>query len=312
MGDRHLYFTHLIACEEVDLVLPGGELKARGWSVVFKEDSRPEPPVFNGRLVFVRATSRDAAQKASNQIGAALNLIVADHLVEYIPVVPSDELAEGPEDQSRRLPTSSTPGIPLACRLAAKASFRKKYQYCLAKYHLATRLCSVPFVDLDPHHAPHFPVSSLPEDHVLASTSIILSYSIIEELGFDVRANRKRPSLIKGKWNPAVRCNLESRLSESRIRTNEPFLWLQRGAPTRIARTRRIPTLASAPWAYAHVRDKEVSLCDAIAYASWLRSRIASHKLGPLAGSLSMYDVTSVRHLARRLLLETLGFWRAD
>ena len=312
MGDRHHYFTSLIACEEGDFVLPDDELKARGWSVVFKEDARPGPLFYSGRLVFVTATSRDAAQKASNLIYAALNLMAADHLVEYIPVVPSDELAEGPEHRSHRLPTFSTLGIPLACRLAAKASSRKKYQYCLARYNLATRLCSVPAMDLDPHQASHFPISRLPDDHVLASTSIILCYSIIEELGFDVRASRKRPSMIKGRWNPAVRCDLKSRLSKGRISTSESFLWLQRGALTRIARDRRIPCLSSAPWAYAQVKDKEVDICDAIAYASWLRSHVASHRLGPRAGSLSMYDVTNVRYLARRLLLETLGFWRVN
>jgi hypothetical protein len=56
--------------------------------------------------------------------------------------------------------------------------------------------------------------------------------------------------------------------------------------------------------------DSEIPVIDAIAYAEWLRSGVASHAVNDLTPVLSPYDVINVQHVARRLLLETLGFWR--
>jgi len=52
---------------------------------------------------------------------------------------------------------------------------------------------------------------------------------------------------------------------------------------------------------------------DAINYASFLRSSIAAHKSDPnMLRVLSIYDVANVQFLARRLILETMGFWRFE
>ena len=50
-------------------------------------------------------------------------------------------------------------------------------------------------------------------------------------------------------------------------------------------------------------------LVDAISYASWLRSKVASHNTKALTRGLSPYDVVNVQHLARRLLIEVLGIF---
>jgi len=42
---------------------------------------------------------------------------------------------------------------------------------------------------------------------------------------------------------------------------------------------------------------------------SWLRSKVAAHRLGNLARSLTKYDVHNAQTTARRLLLGHLGFW---
>ena len=55
--------------------------------------------------------------------------------------------------------------------------------------------------------------------------------------------------------------------------------------------------------------DIELEMIDAIRIASFLRSKISSHKMNPLVTSLTSYDVENVRMLARRLLLGALGFW---
>ncbi len=57
-------------------------------------------------------------------------------------------------------------------------------------------------------------------------------------------------------------------------------------------------------------QDSEIPIIDAIAYAEWLRSWVASHAVNELTGGLSPYDVVNVQHVARRLLLKTIGYWR--
>ena len=86
--------------------------------------------------------------------------------------------------------------------------------------------------------------------------------------------------------------------------------WHLRDTPTIIERTRRPSIIRKTEWSGFKVRDSYIEIIDAIAYASWLRSRISSHRLSNLAKSLTIYDVANVQHLSRRLLLERLGFWR--
>jgi len=56
------------------------------------------------------------------------------------------------------------------------------------------------------------------------------------------------------------------------------------------------------------VRDRKVALVDAIAYGDYLRDWAAAHVVNPLTRSLSPYDVVNVQHVARFLLLASLGF----
>ena len=134
---------------------------------------------------------------------------------------------------------------------------------------------------------------------------------MLEELGFEVRANKERPSRIDGKWNPPVLAELESRLRAGRIDLDDTVVWTLRHTPTRIERQR--PSEGSkASWSGGSIRDQLVPVVDAIAYVSWLRSKVAAHRLGDLAPSLTIYDVANAQALARRLLLEHLGFWRGS
>lgn len=60
------------------------------------------------------------------------------------------------------------------------------------------------------------------------------------------------------------------------------------------------------------MRDGQMHVSDGIAYASFLRSSIAAHGSGEknYLRVLSVYDVANVQFLARRLLLESLGYWQ--
>jgi len=201
--------------------------------------------------------------------------------------------------------------IPLACMIAAKASFRRAHTYALFKLMLSYELHSLHTMDLEPHYSPYLPKSAFPYDHVSLAQAVVLAYGVLEELGLEVRASEKRPSMIGGEWNPDVRNELERRLRQARINLAETVLWLRRGPRTRLEKERPPRIVSKAAWAYRRdVRDVEVQVIDAIADLSWLRSKVAAHKMRELATVLRPYDVSNAQNLARRLLLEKLGFWR--
>ena len=93
----------------------------------------------------------------------------------------------------------------------------------------------------------------------------------------------------------------------------EEFYWNLRGKRTRIEMKRQPEITQLARWAIKNVvRDGQMHVSDALAYASFLRSQIAAHSREDKGDvkALSVYDVSNLQFLARRLLLESLGFWR--
>ncbi|MCX6640932.1 MAG: hypothetical protein NTW14_10710 [bacterium] len=138
----------------------------------------------------------------------------------------------------------------------------------------------------------------------------MLAYSAIEEMGLEIRANRDRPSKINGKWNPVVLDDLRDRLLKAGIDINEPLIWIQRGKPTRLEPEQLPEDMKKVEWARGQIRDKDICLYDAIAKSSRLRSKISTHKVPSSINHLSIQDVINIQALARRLILESLGFWR--
>ena len=205
------------------------------------------------------------------------------------------------------------PRVSLACQIVCKASFRKIYYNALLKYQLGNYLYSITPIYLDPSHSPYYKLSSFPLDWVKFAYAIIAFYSVIEELGLEVRASNKNPSTLNGEWNPKVKRNLETRLKKRGININEPFSWSLRSTPTKIERKlrkqKRLKPIKKSRWAKGSVRDSEIELIDAILLVSNFRSSISSHKFSKSVESLSIYDVSNANFLARRLLLEALGFW---
>jgi hypothetical protein len=110
-----------------------------------------------------------------------------------------------------------------------------------------------------------------------------------------------------------VKRELEDRLKRAKIDISDPIVWSVRGGKSRleIERPQHLYTRSKrTPWTKWTVRDQYVEIVDAIGHASFLRSRVSSHRLKPSwVRMLSPYDVASVQHLARRLFLETLGYW---
>ena len=275
--------------------------------------------IYKAKEIVVRADNEMKAQRAADLIHAVRLLLQGSSCLshvwpsEHAPVYQATKtLATAPESDFLKHALVLTRDIPLACLVACRASFRLQAIYALAKLRLSFDTYSVPFIELDPHHSENIPKSPFPEDHVVLAFAILAAWSCIEELGFDIRASQNKPSkLPNGDWNPVVRVELEERLKKSHINLLEPFHWNLRGARTKIEKKKAPHFVEKAPWAKYHVRDGSMEVIDAIHYVSFLRSWVAAHKTEKsLLRVLSVYDVANAQFLARRLLLEKMGFWR--
>jgi hypothetical protein len=293
---------------------PEPPFKGVGWKAGFAAQRRDPPLAYKGKEIVLYARSWPSAQRALDLIQGCHQLVVGDP-----PVFPDHLIAHNdsepewmkPEERTAQVrETWSTAGIPLACAVAARASCRRRWVYAVAKYKFSLSLYSVHHIDLEPWKAPHLAVSSFPGDHVMFSHAIISAYSVVEDLKLTVQASPQRPSRINGQWNPEVKQDLEDRLVNAGVDLHERILWTVRGPKRKIENRRALTGGTPAPWSAWIVRDSEVPIIDAIAYAGWLRSGVASHAANDLTSVLSPYDVINVQHVARRLLLETLGFWR--
>ncbi len=310
------YYSSLIV---LDHGARSGEFcSGRGWKIELEPN--PECGIWTenspANEIIILANSEERAQYVSDMIIASQCLYAGQPLTfESIPVfnyrakntaqIEKQILAGGGRTLSER-------DFPVACLIAAKSSQRHSFQYALFKYFLSVQAVPINGRALDPQGEwiPEPAVSVFPKEHAFNAAAITLGYSVIEELSLDIRASDKNPSRINGAWNPIIKQDLETRLTKAGIKLSEPLLWTVRGSPTKIERTRKPDSLRKCEWSGYPVRDELVNLVEAISYASWLRSKVSAHGMSKLSKSLTFYDVGNVQHLARRLLLEVLGFWR--
>ena len=302
--------------------------RGRGWTVDFVELKREFPMggehsgdrFYPFKEIMLSARNQTTAQRALDTISSVRNLLQGSNLLGMLAtapliVTPVEEPAAAESDNhARRRPEfHSGPNIPLACLIATKVSRRLNFVYALARLEISMKILSIPMIELDPLHSSNIRKSVFPEDHVRMATAIVSAYAAIEELGLTIRASEKNPSRINGAWNPQVRNELEERLRAAGIDLAEPIYWNLRGKRTRIE-TKRAPEITQlARWAIKNVvRDGQIHISDALAYASFLRSTIAAHSSGDkrYLRVLSVYDVANVQFLARRLMLESFGYWR--
>ena len=292
--------------------------KGRGWQISF--ESSPSSHVVTGggpaKEIVVYTQSADRAQHVVDMVLAAYCLYTGELLTfDRIPVFQNRAQTINEVEEQLLAGGGHSVGVydlPVSCLIAAKASQMNVYQYAIFKNLLSCRTVPLGPRSLDPQGdwEPGKAISEVPEEHVFNANAITLAYSVLEELSFDIRASSEVPSKINGRWNPEVKKDLEERLANAGINLSELILWHLRDTPTKIERERKPPSLQKCEWARFRVRDVYLDVIEAIAYASWLRSKISAHRLSILAKSLTIYDVANVQHLARRLLLEALGFWR--
>lgn len=259
--------------------------------------------------LLIYAPRWDAAQRAANLLFAAMLLIDGQSLVhERVIALPEDE-AERAElsrhEMYREVDFSCQSNLTVAAALAATLSRKKRWQYAGFKHWISHRICSVPWIELEPKHGQHFGTGADRANHVTFAQAIIAAYSIIEELGFEIRASKDRPSTTGGQWNPDVLQDLEHRLQQGGIDLGDYQVWLLRGPPRRLDQGSLWKIGPKTSWSSGPVRDVLLPVTEAIRRASWLRSRVSSHRLSSLASSLTVYDVVNVQMLGRRLVLDT-------
>lgn len=274
-------------------------------------EATPKDQTFNEIELIIRANSIERAQLICDLLVCGINLMAGSYylLIRHIVAIPLDNDEETLFDTGLSL--LKYPGIPLICQLVAKASFREKYVNALTKFQLSVEIFSTYWIDLSPSHADYIKLPLFPYEHFRFAYAIVIAYSIIEELGLAVNASRDKPSSIKGEWNPVVKEDLEKRLIIAGINIQESIVWQHRGSKTVVERElEKKPSTfkKKASWSFGNVRDVEIPVVDAINLTSFIRSSIASHKGKKELKSISVYDVDNTQHLARRLLLETLGF----
>jgi hypothetical protein len=188
----------------------------------------------NSREIIIHTTSQSIAQRALDLISASLYLFGGDPLVfdaeTQLIAYNMNELKSALLRDPDREREISLPGyvsrssIPIACAIAAKASRNRKWVYGIMKYNFSIDLYSQHRVDLEPFISPHLGVSFFPSDHITFCHAILSAYSVIEEIGLEVRASAKKPSRINGQWNPSVKQDLEDRLQKAKVNLDEPIL----------------------------------------------------------------------------------------
>lgn len=290
--------------------------RGRGWTARLEPDAVLKRHPLEGELaeIVLVAESLKAAEHARDLIFGAHCLLEGTLPLfgrwGVLPVAEEEQqlLSEEQRSELRHLSLEWS-NNDLATQVAAAASHFKYRQYALAKNLLSHSLATVHHMDMDPSHWSTGPATQVsPEVHVLYAYALIAAYAVVEEIGFEIRASKESPSRLNGSWNPRVLSELQCRLRAGGVEPEDTVAWALRHTPTRIERTRP-PSGKKAPWSAASIRDQLVPIPDAIAHMSWLRSKVAAHRLGNLARSLTKYDVHNAQTTARRLLLGHLGFW---
>ena len=268
-----------------------------------------EQPVFFDMEVMIRASRLDQARQALNLLVSSV--AVLEGSITFCPEPFSIEPIEDASVPPKSFQTMS--GLLNGCHFANRASQNRSFVYAIHKLALSFQSSSPHIMDLDPGESPRrFRVQTDPIYHVYLANAVTLAYSAIEELGLELRATPQNPSRIPGgTWNPAVKTELEKRLRKSGINISEHQIWTLRGPKTRIEKSRPPPSTGKLSWTRGPVRDINVMLIDALALASWLRSGTTTHRFTEKTRSLTVYDAHNVQFLARRLILEKLGFWPA-
>ncbi|WP_213685767.1 hypothetical protein [Roseicyclus sp.] len=202
--------------------------------------------------------------------------------------------------------------LPVAVAIAAEAWRDKKLVYAIHK--LATSYeteCVTPW-SMHPRYGQAFEKHTDSfASHVGTSVAINLAYSAIEELDLGVKASGEMPrSIGKGTfvWNPDVLNPFKARLRKAGIDPERTIDWVTRGEKSEVPVYEMFNQLSE----YSNgvdVRDRKVSLPDAINFSEFLRSKMTAHAFSSETNRLGPYEVYNVQQVARFLILSKCNLW---
>lgn len=184
--------------------------------------------------------------------------------------------------------------------------------YALHKFRFSLNLDSFTPHSADPRYGEVFGSKyEEPRQHVSAAFAVVAAYAVIEELGLEIRSSKAKPRFLEKKhWNPVVLDDALRRLERAGISGDDQIAWLRRGSPTRVEREIAPKFGVPCDWNREYgVRDKYLTIPEAVHYVSWLRNFVAAHKFRVQVTALSPYDVHNAQSVARRVLLGYLGLW---
>lgn len=263
--------------------------------------------------LIINADNFDQAQRALRLIVAAYTVSHMARIDGTIEFAVPDDPADYPNSMAFELDFQMRQGIAIdgifqTARMAAAASKRKVLQHALARYYVGFQVAGTHWMDTHPYYGEKIAVKRDPMEYIAIAQSIIAFYSVLEELNVEIKASQQNPSrLPDGSWNPNVLGPLRANLASIGVDPDDTIVWVLRGSPSRIERKHRTPDGVKASWSRGAVRDREISICDAILYASLLRSRVSAHRTSSRTQSLTKANLISVQMLARKILMKVLG-----
>lgn len=202
--------------------------------------------------------------------------------------------------------------LPVAVAIAAKAWQDKKLVYAIHKLALSYETESVTPWSMHPRYEQLFEKHTVNySSHVNTSVAINLAYSAIEELDLSVKASQKKPRSITTEtfsWNPEVLEPFQERLLKAGIDPKRTIDWVTRGDQTEV----NIYQMFDTPSDHsdgANIRDRQVSLPDAINFCEYLRNTMTAHAFSTKTPQLGPYEVYNVQQVARLLVLSKCNFW---
>lgn len=202
--------------------------------------------------------------------------------------------------------------LPVAVAIAAEAWRDKKLVYAIHK--LASSYdteCVTPW-SMHPRYGQAFGKHTDSfASHVGTSVAINLAYSAIEELDLGVKASGEVPrSIGKGTfvWNPKVLEPFKARLQNAGIDPEGTIDWVTRGDKSEVSVYEMFNQLSE----YSNgvdVRDRQISVPDAINFSEFLRSKMTAHAFSSETNRLGPYEVYNVQQVARFLILSKCNLW---
>ncbi len=331
------YLTGLLSCSNTSL----GLMFPAKWGRILFEDHKNK---YSNRAfvdskempykhLIIESSSEEKAIEVLNLILDSLTVFGACNFFGYNIDFKLIKLSDNCKNFPEYLTTDE---LYFAGIMTARASFKESYVYAICKLALSLWIFSASPMDLDPAYG-KLEMANLakpfsPKIRVSIASAIVNAYSAIEELNFGIfpkdRIETKKGKEIyatkdeKGNFLPDTEKDMNSRLKNAKIDLEESFSWSLRGKK-KIIEKRRVfsQKIKKSAWSFGpYVRDEEIHLINAIDRASFLRSQVASHKLGISKKKkgikkskeikvLSIYDVSNVQMLARRLILDSLKLW---